>query len=198
MDEAFEQALAHQRFPADVGVLVRVTRWPRSCTLTRDTCLHAHTGRRNGSRKSLGSPSGMTTHTTKPWPVSGRVASWFAWSFSLVPQLGLVRSWFINLPPSHRRSPLGVSARVGRGGLVGKHRAPSHRRPQVSGHTIEDTGLIRPWFSSVPPSQTRSAVGVCAPVGHGRLVEKKRHTHSQRRAAVGLCSRFGHARFVGN
>ena len=103
---------------------------------------------------------------------TGRVASWFAWSFSLVPQLGLVRSWFINLPPSHRRSPLGVSARVGRGGLVGKHRAPSHRRPQVSGHTIEDTGLIRPWFSSVPPSQTRSAVGVCAPVGHGRLVEK--------------------------
>ena len=34
-----------------------------------------------------------------------------------------------------------------------------------------DTGLVRPWFFSLPPSQRRSAVGVCAPVGHGGLVE---------------------------
>ena len=76
-------------------------------------------------------------------------------------QVGSVRPWFFSLPPSDRRSPVGVRARVGRGGLVGNNMPLGPTARSICTH-ITDAGF--------PPSDRRSSVGSCARVNHRGFV----------------------------
>ena len=77
---------------------------------------------------------------------------------------GLVGPSFFSLPPSHRRSAVGVGTRVCHGGLVEKKHPPRTAR-SFRTHII-DTGSVGPSLFSLPPSHRRSAVGVCT--SHGQ------------------------------
>lgn len=71
--------------------------------------------------------------------------------------VGSVRPWFFSLPPADRRSPVGVRARVGRGGLVGNNMPLGHTA-RIICTPITDAGL--------PLSDRRSSVGSCAQDNH--------------------------------